>query len=167
MKKYILSLGLISGFFIYALLLRNHNSEHVVSAGTQPVSTLTPTNNSSAASTPATTSSSNTTPTNASSTSTTSSTYKDGTYTGPSVNAYYGNVQVQVKIAGGRITDVSFLDYPHDRSTSQFINSQAMPILKQEVIQAQNANINGASGASLTSSAFVQSLSSALQQATS
>ncbi len=91
--------------------------------------------------------------------------YKDGTYTGPSVFVYYGNVQVQAIIQGGKIADVKFLQYPSDRSTSQYINSQAMPMLTQEAIAAQSANVSGVSGASETSSGFVQSLGPALAQA--
>jgi uncharacterized protein with FMN-binding domain len=91
--------------------------------------------------------------------------FKDGTFTGPVTNAYYGNVQVQVVVQGGKITDVKFLDYPHDRRTSQEINAQAMPWLTQEAIQAQSANINIVSGATLTSEAFANSLQAALNSA--
>jgi uncharacterized protein with FMN-binding domain len=91
--------------------------------------------------------------------------YKNGTYTGSVADAFYGNVQVQVTISGGRISDVQFLQYPNDRRTSQMINSQAMPILKQEAIQAQSAQVSGVSGATATSGAFIQSLGNALQQA--
>jgi uncharacterized protein with FMN-binding domain len=91
--------------------------------------------------------------------------YNDGTYTGSSENAYYGNVQVQVTIANGMISDVQFLDYPQDRNTSRRINSQAMPILTREAISVQSANVDRVSGASDTSAAFKQSLASALAQA--
>ncbi len=91
--------------------------------------------------------------------------YKNGTYTGSVADAFYGNVQVQVTISGGQITDVQFLQYPSDRQTSIAINSQAMPYLKQEAIQAQSAQVAGVSGATATSQAFIQSLGSALQQA--
>lgn len=91
--------------------------------------------------------------------------YKNGEYTGPSVDAYYGYVQVKAVITNGRLSDVVFLDYPQDRSTSIRINSRAMPILRQEAIAAQSANVNGVSGASATSPAFIESLTSALNQA--
>lgn len=92
--------------------------------------------------------------------------YKDGTYTGLVADAFYGNIQVQAVITGGKITDVIFLQYPNDRNTSIMINSQAMPILKQEAIQVQSAQVDGASGATATSQAFIQSLEDALRQAT-
>lgn len=91
--------------------------------------------------------------------------YTDGTYTGSTADAYYGYVQIQATISGGKLTDVTFLQYPSDRSTSRYINSQAMPLLKEEAIQAQSANVSGVSGASDTSAAFVQSLGDALVQA--
>jgi len=91
--------------------------------------------------------------------------YNDGEYTGPSVDAYYGNVQVKVSISNGKITDVVALDYPHDAKNSVRINSRAIPILQQEAIVAQNANIDAVSGASETSPAFIKSLTSALNQA--
>ncbi len=97
----------------------------------------------------------------------TGSQYKDGQYTGDSADAYYGNIQVQVTISGGKIADVVFLDYPHDRRTSVEINSQAMPYLKQEAIAAQSANVDIVSGATDTSRAFIQSLQSALDKAKS
>jgi uncharacterized protein with FMN-binding domain len=91
--------------------------------------------------------------------------YKNGTYQGQPVDAYYGLVQVQVSIQGGSIKDVQFLQYPNDRRTSQRINSIAIPYLQQEAIQAQSAQVDIISGATLTSEGFVLSLRSALQAA--
>ena len=93
--------------------------------------------------------------------------YKNGTYTGSVADAYYGNVEVQATVSGGKLTGVTFLQYPSDRSTSVSINSQAMPYLKQEAIAAQSAQVNVISGATATSQAFAQSLGSALIQAQS
>lgn len=91
--------------------------------------------------------------------------YRDGTYTGISANAFFGQVQVKAIVQSGKISDVQFLNYPQDRRTSQRINNSAMPRLKQEAIQAQSAKVNIVSGATLTSEAFMQSLQSALNQA--
>ena len=93
--------------------------------------------------------------------------YKDGTYTGQIYNVYYGLVQVQAVVRNGQLASVQVLQYPTDRSTSRYINSQALPMLKSEVIQAQSANVNLISGATLTSMGFVRSLSSALANAKS
>ncbi len=91
--------------------------------------------------------------------------YTDGTYTGGQADAYYGTVQVEAVVQGGKLTDVKFLQYPNTHSTSVFINEQAMPYLTQEAIAAQSANVNIVSGATFTSQAFQQSLASALAQA--
>ena len=90
---------------------------------------------------------------------------RDGQYVGDVTDAYYGNVQVEAIIQGGRITNVQFLDFPQDRRTSQRINSYAVPVLQNEAIQSQNAYVDIISGATLTSEAFVQSLQSALNRA--
>lgn len=91
--------------------------------------------------------------------------YKDGTYIGDTVDAFYGNVQVSISVSGGRLSSISFLDYPQDRSTSLQKSNFAMPILKSEAIKSQNANVNTVSGVTYTSEAFIESLSSALKQA--
>lgn len=91
--------------------------------------------------------------------------YVDGTYTGSTADAYYGLVQVEATVQGGKLTAVKFLQYPNDRSTSRYINSQAMPLLEQEAISAQSAQVSGVSGASDTSQAFRESLASALTKA--
>lgn len=91
--------------------------------------------------------------------------YANGTYTGSPANAYYGTVQVEAIIQNGALADVKFLQYPNDRNTSRYINSQAMPALISEAIQSQSAQVDGVSGATDTSQAFIQSLGSALAQA--
>ena len=95
----------------------------------------------------------------------TSGTYKDGTYTGPSMNAQWGNIQVQATIAGGKLTDVQFIDYPHDRSRSVYINQIADPRLRSEAIQGQTSQVDVITGATDSSRAFIRSLSLALSQA--
>ena len=103
---------------------------------------------------------------NGSTTSTTSNTiYKNGSYTGSVEDAFYGNIQVKVTIANSKVADVTFLQSPSDRQQSIQINSQAMPLLKQEAIQANSASVNGVSGATDTSQAFIRSLQNALSQA--
>jgi uncharacterized protein with FMN-binding domain len=94
-----------------------------------------------------------------------SSKLADGTYQGPLAEAYYGTVQVQAIVQNGQIASVRVLKYPADRNTSRYINSQALPILEQEAIQAQSGQVDIVSGATLTSEAFSQSLIGALQEA--
>lgn len=92
-------------------------------------------------------------------------TYKDGSYTGKSTDALYGFVQVRATITGGKLADIAILDYPQDRDTSIAINTSALPVLKQEAIQNQTAQVDGISGATDTSKAFTESLQDALMQA--
>jgi uncharacterized protein with FMN-binding domain len=91
--------------------------------------------------------------------------YKDGTYTGNSVDAFYGQVQVQAIIRDGKIFDIKFLAYPNDRATSIAISEQSLPILRSEAIQVQHAQVDLVSGATQTSEGFVKSLESALIKA--
>ena len=93
--------------------------------------------------------------------------YRDGAYTGPVVDAYYGLMQIQAIIKGGKLASIRVLKYPNDRRTSIFINRQALPMLRDEVINAQSANVDIVSGATLSSDAFIQSLGAAMSQAAS
>jgi len=91
--------------------------------------------------------------------------YRDGSFTGPAYDTYYGPVQVQVTIQGGRLVAVDVPQYPADRRASQRINSRALPMLESEVISAQSARVNIISGATLTSDAYLRSVNAALGNA--
>lgn len=93
--------------------------------------------------------------------------YADGVYTGPTADAYYGIIQIQALVQGGQLTALKVLKYPSDRRTSININRQALPMLRDEAISAQSANVDIISGATLTSRAFIQSLRGALKKASS
>jgi uncharacterized protein with FMN-binding domain len=86
------------------------------------------------------------------------------TATGPRVNYNYGVLSVKVTVSGRRITKIgiAYLDDSAD-PRSEMIDDQAIPILEQQALQAQSANIQGVSGASFTSEGFEKSLQSALQ----
>jgi uncharacterized protein with FMN-binding domain len=90
------------------------------------------------------------------------------TYQGPSADMQWGPVQVTLIVKDNRITDLQ-ATAPTERSRSAFINGQAIPMLRSEVLQATTVaaikNINGISGATLTSEAFYQSLLGAIVQA--
>ena len=86
------------------------------------------------------------------------------TIMGPSVDMDWGPVQVTIIVKGSRLVDVK-ATAPMERARSNFINSQAIPWLRQEVLQAQSANVNLIGGATLTSEAYAQSLQAALDQA--
>jgi uncharacterized protein with FMN-binding domain len=159
MKKLLLSGFVVLTFIAYSFQQRHEGSNAVTAPTTltqsgqsaqnsqstqsNPVQIVTPSSNQQAA----------------------TAAYKDGSYIGSVADAYYGNIQVQVAIRGGKITGVQFLQYPNDRSNSIRINQVAMPYLKQEAIKAQSSHVNVISGATDTSYAFIQSLSAALSKA--
>ena len=86
-------------------------------------------------------------------------------YLGQAVQTQYGVVQVKLTVSGTKITNVSFTQLTAYDGRSQEINSQAAPILLQETLTAQSAQIDTVSGASYTTDGYVQSLQSALDQA--
>ncbi len=93
--------------------------------------------------------------------------FADGSYAGPVTDAYYGLIQIQALVRGGHLTALKVLKYPSDRRTSILINRQALPLLRDEAISAQTADVDIISGATLTSRAFIQSLRGALKKASS
>ena len=86
-----------------------------------------------------------------------------GTFTGDVVDVRYGNVQVKITVENGKITDAQAVQAPSGRNDRW--TQMAIPILRQQTLQAQSANINGASGASFTSYGWYTSLVSALAKA--
>jgi uncharacterized protein with FMN-binding domain len=87
------------------------------------------------------------------------------TVTGDVADTRWGPVQVQVTVVSGKITNVSVVEYPNNNPRDQEINAQALPILVQETLSAQNAHIDMVSGATVTSDGYLQSLQSALDKA--
>jgi len=87
----------------------------------------------------------------------------NGTFTGDVVNVRYGNVQVKITVENGKITDAQAVQAPSGRNDRW--TQMAVPILRQQTLQAQSAHINGASGASFTSYGWYTSLVSALAKA--
>ena len=87
----------------------------------------------------------------------------NGTFSGPSINVNYGNVQVQITVKDGKITDATALQAPSGRNDRW--TNMALPILKKQTLAAQSASIQGASGASYTSYGWYTSLQGALAKA--
>lgn len=87
------------------------------------------------------------------------------TFNGDVVRTRWGPVQVQAQFKNGVLEDVVTLVYPNDRGTSIFINQQALPMLRSEVLTAQSAHVDTISGASVTSRGYVASLQSAIDAA--
>lgn len=86
------------------------------------------------------------------------------TYAGADVQIPFGDVQVQIVVTDGKISDVKALALPtggHSGRISGFVE----PILRSQALQAQSASIDGISGATFTSRAYARSLQSALDAA--
>jgi uncharacterized protein with FMN-binding domain len=83
-----------------------------------------------------------------------------GTFTGSDENTQYGDVQVQITVSNGKITDVNDVQQPSDNTASQAVSQ-----LNQEVLTAQSANIQAVSGATYTSQGYIGSLQQAVNKA--
>jgi uncharacterized protein with FMN-binding domain len=84
-------------------------------------------------------------------------------FTGDAVTMRYGIVQVKITVQGGKIVDAQAVQAPtgsNDRYTQK-----AVPVLREQTIAAQSANIQGVSGASFTSYGWYTSLASAIAKA--
>ncbi len=120
---------------------------------------------SSAGSGSSTGSSTSTTPTAPSSSSSSTATSSTKTATGQTAQTRWGPVQVQITVSAGKITAVNVLQSPSGNGRDVEINDNALPVLKQETLQAQSAHIDTVSGATVTSDGYLTSLQSALDQA--
>jgi uncharacterized protein with FMN-binding domain len=100
-----------------------------------------------------------------SSSSASSGTYKNGTFTGDTETTRYGDVQVAVTVAGGKITEVTALHLTDAEQRSIEISNQAAPILRSEVLKAQSASVASVAGATFTTEGYLTSLQSALDKA--
>jgi uncharacterized protein with FMN-binding domain len=90
----------------------------------------------------------------------------DGTVvTGPAADTRWGPVQVRVTVSGGRLTDVEVVEYPTGNGKDRQINGYAVPRLVQETLDAQSADIDMVSGATVTSEGYLESLQAALDEA--
>jgi uncharacterized protein with FMN-binding domain len=86
------------------------------------------------------------------------------TVTGSMVSTRFGDVEVQITVSNGAITDVAAVALPSGGRSGQ-ISRYVAPILASEALQAQSAAIDIVSGATYTSMAYARSLQSALDQA--
>ena len=85
--------------------------------------------------------------------------------TGSVAQTQWGPVQVQLSISNGTITKVTVLQYPNGNSRDVELANYSLPTLIKETIQSQSAQIDMVSGATYTSTGYIQSLQSALDQA--
>ena len=86
-------------------------------------------------------------------------------YSGDVVPTRWGPVQVSITVAGGRVVAATAVQVPSGNRRDEQINARAVPVLDAEAVQAQSADIDAVSGATVTSDGYVQSLQSALDAA--
>ncbi|MDX6496272.1 MAG: hypothetical protein QOE17_2258 [Gaiellales bacterium] len=84
---------------------------------------------------------------------------------GSLVTNQYGQLRVKLTVKAGRITKVGFTTFTASDGHSVEIDQSAVPILIQETISAQSAQIQGVSGATYTTTAYEQSLQAAIDKA--
>lgn len=77
----------------------------------------------------------------------------------------WGPLQVAISVSGSQITDVQVLQYPNNNPKDVQINNYALPVLVDETLAAQSADIQMVSGATVTSQGYITSLQAALDEA--
>jgi uncharacterized protein with FMN-binding domain len=87
------------------------------------------------------------------------------TFAGEAVDTRFGPVQVQITVTDAAITAVDVLQVPMEDRHDQMINSRAVPVYNEEAVQAQSADIDVVSGATVTWEGYTQSLQSAIDAA--
>jgi uncharacterized protein with FMN-binding domain len=88
-----------------------------------------------------------------------------GSFAGASESTRYGQVQVEIIVRSGRITDVRALHLTDQGGRSVAISARAAPILRSEALKAQSAKIDAVSGATYTSEGYLTSLQAAIDKA--
>jgi len=162
MRRVVVSLlGTISGLVV----LLNFKSQGGTATGAPPALSATGANTTGSSggtpssSTPSASSSS------ASSSSSSSTTSGTKTITGDSVDTRWGPVQVQITVTSGKLSNVTAINYPWNNGRDQELNTYAIPQLNQEALSAGSAKIDMISGATYTSTGYINSLQSALDKA--
>ncbi|WP_194912265.1 FMN-binding protein [Catenulispora rubra] len=84
------------------------------------------------------------------------------TVTGPPIAITHGIVQVRITVANGRIVFVTATSLPRDNDDSWARSLIAAGILGREVVATQSARVDGVSGATYTSKAYMTSLQAAI-----
>ena len=89
----------------------------------------------------------------------------DATVTGDAYSTRWGDVQVRITVEAGKITDVEAVELPERDGHSQRISQVAEPVLREEVLSSQSADVQLVGGATYTSRAYLDSLQSAIDKA--
>lgn len=166
MRKIVIAvMSTISGLVLLFSYRTSTNSQAAVTPETQTGGTtgasVSTTPNASEASGSAPSAS----PSASASSSASGSTSTSGTYAGDAVQTRWGPVQVQITVKDGKITASDAVEYPNQNPRDQEINAYAIPQLNAEVTDAQSAQIDAVSGATVTSDGYITSLQLAIDQA--
>ncbi len=86
-----------------------------------------------------------------------SATYIDGTYTG-SASGYNGSISVEVTVSNGSISDIKITKYVDDEP---FID-EAISGVTENIINAQNTDVDTVSGATFSSKGIINAVKAAL-----
>ncbi|MEU7837480.1 MULTISPECIES: FMN-binding protein [unclassified Nonomuraea] len=87
------------------------------------------------------------------------------TVDGDVADTRWGPVQVRISVSDGKISDVQVLQAPNENRRDVEINDRALPVLQEEALTAQSAQIDSVSGATYTSDGYTRSLQSAIDRA--
>lgn len=84
----------------------------------------------------------------------------DGTYT-TTVQGRNGDVKVETTIAGGKITSVNVVEHTETAG----ISDGAIEFVPQRIVDANSINVDGISGATITSTAIIDAVKAAITEA--
>lgn len=158
MQRYQLVIGGTVAGIAGVLAFPTHSAKLTIPSSSAPA-----TSGGSAAAAPSSTSSPTSAPASSAGNATSS---PSGTRSATSADQpfRYGDLAVKVTVNGSKITDVAVTTMNETDGRSASIDSYAVPQLAQQVISANSVNINGVSGATFTSQAFVDAVANALQK---
>ena len=165
MRRIIISSAATISGVVLLLSLKPHSTATTSSASISTGSSQSSSTDGGTSASPSPSTGSASSSASASSSSGSGSSTSTQTFTGTAAQTRFGPVQVKITVKNKKITNIEVVEYPSDNPKDQQINSYALPVLNQEAISAQSAQIDSVSGATYTSDGYVSSLQSAIDQA--
>jgi uncharacterized protein with FMN-binding domain len=89
----------------------------------------------------------------------------DGDHLGAVVANQFGPVQVRISVRDGRMVDVQAVKLPTAAARGIEIGMRAEPLLREQALERQSADLDTVSGATYTSDGYRRSLQSAIDAA--
>ena len=86
------------------------------------------------------------------------------TISGSTVNTRFGPIQLKATVTNGKISDIQVVQYPSNDGHSIQISRYALPVLIQQTLTTQTADIQGVGGATYTTMGYKKSMQSILDQ---